>query len=116
MMTTNVPFDREKDSERFFFLSNFEEAHREEIGAITRVVAKITSLSPEEITPHVYTMLSELVKPKNRPFHETVRGTKPPFDRKEWEAEMKALAAQGATMPVLPDEAFTRGSIYENHD
>ena len=70
-MTTNPLFESEKRDAPSRLLRQFEEAHREEIEAITRVLAKITSLRPEGITPHVHTMLTELVKPKGRPFYET---------------------------------------------
>lgn len=44
------------------------------------------------------------------------QGKKPPFDPKQWKADMKALAQRAEEMPVLPEEAFTRESIYGNHD
>lgn len=43
------------------------------------------------------------------------QGTKRPFDLEAWEADMKLLA-QAPEVPVLPEEAFTRESIYGNHD
>ncbi|MCG6135398.1 MAG: ribbon-helix-helix domain-containing protein [Nostoc sp. LLA-1] len=39
-----------------------------------------------------------------------------PFDPKQWEADMKLLAQLAEQIPVLPPEAFTRDSIYGNHD
>jgi hypothetical protein len=44
------------------------------------------------------------------------QGKKHPFDHKQWEADMKALAQRAEEIPVLPEEAFTRESIYGNHD
>jgi len=43
-------------------------------------------------------------------------GTKRTFDLQQWEADMKLLAQGAEEIPVLPPEAFTRESIYENHD
>lgn len=43
------------------------------------------------------------------------QGKKHPFDSKQWEADMKALAQRAEEIPVLPEEAFTRESIYGNH-
>ena len=42
--------------------------------------------------------------------------TKRPFDPKQWEADMKLLAQRAEQIPVLLPEAFTRESIYGNHD
>jgi hypothetical protein len=41
---------------------------------------------------------------------------KHPFNASQWEADMKALAERADQIPVLPPEAFTRESIYSNHD
>jgi hypothetical protein len=42
--------------------------------------------------------------------------TKRTFDSQQWEADMKLLAQGAEQIPVLPPEAFTRESIYGNHD
>jgi hypothetical protein len=42
--------------------------------------------------------------------------TKRTFDSQQWEADMKLLAIGAEQIPVLPPEAFTRESIYGNHD
>lgn len=42
--------------------------------------------------------------------------TKRTFHSQQWEADMKLLAQGGEKIPVLPPEAFTRESIYGNHD
>lgn len=99
---TNPSVEREKEDERSALLQQFEETHREEIEAITRVLVKITSLRPEEIAPHVHTMLSQLVKPKERP-----------FSREQLEADLQTLSEAEV---ILPDEAFMRESIYADHD
>lgn len=43
-------------------------------------------------------------------------GKRQPFDPEAWAADMKALAEGADLIPVLPPEAFTRESIYGNHD
>ena len=43
-------------------------------------------------------------------------GTKRNFDSQQWEADMKLLAQRAEQIPVLPPFAFTRESIYGNHD
>jgi hypothetical protein len=83
----------------------FEEAHREEITALSLIVAKITSRAIEEVKPRLDIMLSELVE-----------GKTPLFDSQQWEADMRLLAEGADIVPVLSDEAFTRESIYGNHD
>ena len=83
----------------------FEEAHKEEITALSLIVAKITSRSIEEVKPRLDIMLSELVE-----------GKTPLFDSQQWEADMRLLAEGADIIPVLSDEAFTRESIYGNHD
>ncbi|MBE9210797.1 hypothetical protein IQ244_30705 [Nostoc sp. LEGE 06077] len=42
--------------------------------------------------------------------------TKRTFDPQQWSSDMKLLAIGAEKMPVLPPEAFTRESIYGNHD
>lgn len=39
-----------------------------------------------------------------------------PFDAEKWAADLRALAEEADLIPVLPPEAFTRESIYGNHD
>jgi hypothetical protein len=46
----------------------------------------------------------------------TVQGKKRFFDPKQWAADMKRLTQGASEIPVLPPEAFTRESIYGNHD
>lgn len=43
------------------------------------------------------------------------QGTKRSFDPEAWEADIKVFA-EAEEIPVLPPEAFTRESIYGNHD
>jgi hypothetical protein len=37
-------------------------------------------------------------------------------DRDEWESDLDELAAGSEDQPVLPPEAFSRESIYSDHD
>ena len=41
---------------------------------------------------------------------------KRPFDPKQWEKDMKVLTNRATKIPVLPPSAYTRESIYGNHD
>ncbi len=38
------------------------------------------------------------------------------FDPQQWEDDLKMLTTCASKIPVLPTEAFTRESIYGNHD
>ena len=108
-MTTHVPFDTDKEGERSSLLQQFAETHREEIDAVTSVLAKITSLSPEEITPHVHTMLAELVKPKDRPLRETATPQQRSRAFREWAESHREM-----NLPHLSDYAVSRESMYED--
>ncbi|MEA5505691.1 hypothetical protein VB735_21780 [Halotia wernerae UHCC 0503] len=44
------------------------------------------------------------------------QGVKRPFDPEAWEADIKLLAERAKEIPILPPEAFTRESIYGNHN
>ena len=44
------------------------------------------------------------------------QGKKHPFDPVQWEADLQALVQRAEEIPVLPEEALTRESIYGNHD
>lgn len=46
----------------------------------------------------------------------TAQRRKHPFNPKQWEEDMKVLENRASEIPVLPSEAFTRESIYGNHD
>ena len=46
----------------------------------------------------------------------TPQGKKRPFDPKQWEEDMKVLTNRATKIPVLPPSAYTRESIYGNHD
>ncbi|MEC4814318.1 MAG: hypothetical protein SAK29_13735 [Scytonema sp. PMC 1069.18] len=46
----------------------------------------------------------------------TPQSRKRPFNPKQWEEDMKVLTSHAEEIPVLPSEAFTRESIYGDHD
>ena len=86
-------------------LHEFEQAHKEEIKAVSLIVAKITDRTLEEVKPYLEAMLFALVE-----------ANQPAFDPQQWELDLKALAEGADNIPVLPPEAFSRQSIYSNHD
>lgn len=104
MQTSPSRKDRGSRENRYR-LYEFEEVHKEEIEAVSLIVAKITHRTPEEVKPHLKTMLVELVE-----------SNQPAFDPQQWELDMKALAEGADDIPMLPPEAFSRESIYSNHD
>ncbi|MUG94071.1 hypothetical protein F7734_17410 [Scytonema sp. UIC 10036] len=46
----------------------------------------------------------------------TPQEKKRPFDPQQWEDDLKLLTTGASEIPVLPPFAFTRESIYGNHD
>ncbi|MBN3948057.1 MAG: hypothetical protein HWQ38_16990 [Nostoc sp. NMS7] len=53
-------------------VSDLEQAHSQDIETITLLLAKISNRTPEEIKPHLDTMLERLVQPsRERPFYES---------------------------------------------
>lgn len=52
--------------------------------------------------------------------HDAVRATptaaEPPRPKRDMEAFFTEMAANSDKIPVLPDEAFTRESFYQDHD
>ncbi|GAA6614922.1 hypothetical protein [Scytonema sp. NUACC26] len=46
----------------------------------------------------------------------TSQGEKRSFDPQKWEDDLKILTTRASEIPVLPPFAFTRESIYGNHD
>jgi len=64
---------------------NFEGAHKEDIGVITQVLVKITTLSSEQIKPYLDTMLERLVKTQaERPLYETATPNQLSQAFREW--------------------------------
>ncbi len=89
-------------------LHNFESAHKEDLAAVTQILAKITKRSSEEIKPHLDTMLERLVKPEERPFYETATPEEWVRAFQEW-ASCHALDS-----PLLSDYAVSRESMYDD--
>ena len=101
-------------------IHNFEKVHKKDLETITQVLVKITHRSPEEIKPHLDIMLEHLITPKQetatRENCSEIFLRKKPLDPVQWQADMKALAQRAEEIPVLPEEAFTRKSMYGDHD
>lgn len=108
-MTIHVPFETDKEGERLRLLRQLAQTHRETLNVITSELAKITSLSPEEITPHLHTMLAELVKPKDDPLCETATPQQRSRAFREW-----AESHRGMNLPHLSDDAVSRESMYDD--
>ena len=92
-------------------LREFEEAHSNDIETITQVLAKITSLTHEQIKPHLDAMLDRLVKPQQeRLFYETATA-------QEWvEAFQDWAESHDRNIPLLSDYAVSRESMYEDEE
>lgn len=81
----------------------FEQAHKEEIAAVSLIVAKITNCSIEEVQSHLETMLSGLIEPKSP----NISSSKRAREFREWVESHKDM-----NLPFLSDEAISRESIY----
>jgi hypothetical protein len=90
-------------------LSTFKSAHKAELQTLTEIISKITSRTSAEIEPYLEAMIEGLVEPPQQPLQKS-------FDSEKWEADMKTLAEGADKIPILPSEAFTRASIYQDHD
>lgn len=108
-MTTNPSFEAENRDESSTVLRSFQQTHQEDIEAITIILAKITSLASEEIKPHIHTMLSELIKSKECPFHETANPEERARAFRNW-----SESHRGMNLPYLSDYAVSRESMYED--
>ncbi len=90
------------------FVSDLEQAHSQDIETITLLLAKISNRTPQEIKPHLNTILEQLVQPeKEHPFYETAT-------LQEWVAAFQEWVEshRGLNLPTLSDEAISRESIY----
>lgn len=58
----------------------------------------------------------DILEASHRQKQPVFQGKQHPFDSEKWAADMRALAEKAEKIPVLPSEAFTRESIYGNHD
>jgi thiamine biosynthesis lipoprotein ApbE len=61
-MSVNPSVESNFKKQVFGSFQQFEREHKEEITAVSLIVAKITNRSLEEVKPHLDTMLSELVE------------------------------------------------------
>ncbi|MEA5507982.1 hypothetical protein VB735_33855 [Halotia wernerae UHCC 0503] len=90
-------------------VSDLEQAYSQDLETITRLLAKISNRTPEEIKPHLNTMLDHLVQPsRERPFHETATAEEWVTAFREWAASHRHDA------PPLSDYAVSRSSMYED--
>ncbi len=92
-------------------LRHIEEAHREDIEAISKALAKITNRTPDEIKPHLDAMLSQLVEPQmERPFYETATA-------QEWVQALHSWSeSHDRNTPLLSDYAVSREGIYSDEE
>ena len=90
-------------------LQSLREQHRDELENIVRVLASITNVSPEQIKPHIDTLLQQLVnKQEEHPFYETATASEWVTAFREWAASHRHDA------PPLSDYAVSRENIYED--
>ena len=85
--------------------------YSQEIEQIVETLSSITNRSPEEIKPHLDTLLNRLSQEKDdlasASFYET-------STHEEWSAEFHRWvdSHKGEDIPVLSDEAMSRESMY----
>ncbi len=108
-MTTNQSFKADNRDEPSTLLQNFQQTYREELEAVTISLAKITSLAPEEIEPHIHAMLSELVRLKERSFDSTANPEERARAFRKW-----SESHRGMNLPYLSDYAVSRESVYDD--
>jgi UPF0288 family protein (methanogenesis marker protein 3) len=118
-MSVNPLFEKKDQNQTAETVRKFKSAHEKDLEIITQVLVKITSRSPDNIEPYLDTMLERLITLEQEAAttedHSSNLQQKKPFDSRQWQADMNALA-QRVELPVLPEEAFTRESIYGEHD
>lgn len=88
-------------------LYDFKESHKEELAAITEVLAKITHRTPAQVKSHLETMIEQLVSDENRPFYETAT----PEERAR--AFVAWASSHAPNTSLLSEEAISRQSIYD---
>jgi UPF0288 family protein (methanogenesis marker protein 3) len=119
VMSVNPLFEKKDEKQTAETVRKFKSAHEKDLEIITQVLVKITSRSLDDIEPYLDTMLERLItveqEATNTEDHFSSRQRKKPFDARQWQADMNALA-QRVELPILPEEAFTRESIYGEHD
>jgi hypothetical protein len=102
-MSVNPSIESNIKNQTNEFFEQFEQAHKEEITAVSLIVAKITNCSVEEVQPHLETMLSGLIKLKSP----NISSSKRVREFREWVESHKDM-----NLPFLSDEAISRESIY----
>ena len=93
-----------------FNISTFKSAYKAELQNLSEIISKITRRTPAEIEPHLDAMIESLVTPPEQSLSQQS------FNPEQWATDMKRLAEGAKKIPVLPSEAFTRESIYQDHD
>lgn len=109
-MSTDTSFSSSQEPQVSQHIHVFLEQHQEEMESVIGTLAHITNLSPEQVKPHVDSMLKQLVKEnvEQRPFHETATAS-------EWVKAFRAWAANHHhNAPPLSDYALSRESIYSD--
>jgi hypothetical protein len=90
-------------------LSKIKSAHKAELQTLTEMISKITSRTPAEVEPRLEAMIGGLVELPQPPLQKS-------FDPEKWAADMESLTEGADKIPVLPSEAFTRESIYQDRN
>lgn len=75
-----------------------------------------TLLTASEPAPAATSASERAVKLVAQNYSQLFPAQKRPFDPKQWAADMKALAQGAEDIPVLPEAALTRESIYRERD
>ncbi|MBE9199352.1 MULTISPECIES: hypothetical protein [unclassified Nodularia (in: cyanobacteria)] len=89
-------------------VNELEQIYSQDIQTITRLLAQITNRNPDEIKPHLDTMLQMLVQPQSElPFYETATPQEWVTAFQEWVESYREL-----NLPTLSDAAISRESIY----
>ncbi|MEA5516481.1 hypothetical protein [Nodularia sp. UHCC 0506] len=89
-------------------VNELEQIYIQDIQTITRLLAQITNRNPDEIKPHLDTMLKMLVQLQGeRPFYETATPQEWVTAFQEWVESHREL-----NLPTLSDTAISRESIY----
>lgn len=83
------------------------EGNKEDLEVITQVLVKMTKLTPEQIQPHLNSMIEHLRELKETPSYKTT-----PEERarafREW------AESHDRNTPLLSDYAVSRESIYDD--
>lgn len=84
-----------------------EADNREDLETVTHILSKITHLSSEQIRPCLHSLMENLIKLQEPPFHATATAD-------EWSQHFMAWVEshRRLRLPQLSDEAISRESIY----